>query len=102
MPITELAAAETPAPVKAGFLPSGAVGERGTGSGIDSIEAPSAFTCSTSGIGQTQLGTSTIVFGTAISSWSKIKRISKLSSTNPFILFYFKQLFNIVKHEQTS
>lgn len=71
MSVAELAAADARAPVKAGLLPSGAVGERGTGSGVDSGEAPPAFTSPTSGIGQAQMDTSAVVVGAAVSSWRK-------------------------------
>lgn len=71
MSVTNLVAADTLAAIKTGFLLRGAVEERGTGGIIDGGEAPSTFTYLTTRIGQAQLGTSAIVFGTGISSWGK-------------------------------
>lgn len=73
MSVTELAAADALAPVRAGLLAGGAVGERRTGSGVDGGEAPPTFTCPTCGKGQAQLGTSAVVVGAAVSSW-RVKR----------------------------
>ncbi len=69
MSVAELSAADTLATVKAGSFPRGAVGARGTGSGIDSGKAPATFTGSTSGIGQTQMDTSAVFVGAAVGSW---------------------------------
>lgn len=71
MSVAELAAADTLATIEAGLLPGGALGEWGTGSGIDSEEAPPTFTRPTPGKRQTQVGTSAVVVGAAISSWRK-------------------------------
>lgn len=82
--VTELAAADTLATIRAGLFPSGAVRERSTGRGTDGGEALATFTCVTSRIGQAQVGTSAVVVGAAVSSWRKwVKRIIKLRKTKP-------------------
>ena len=69
------AAADALAPIKAGLFTSGAVGQVGTGSGVDAVEGLPTFTCPTSGIGQTQMGAFTIVIGAAIRSWRRWVKI---------------------------
>lgn len=68
MSVTELATADTLASIKAGLFFSGAVRQRGAGSAIDAVEGMPTFTCPTSGIGQAQMGTVTVVAGAAINS----------------------------------
>lgn len=69
--VTDRAGADARAAVEAGLLPSGAVGERGAGSGVDGGEAPPAFARPTTGVGQAQVDTSAIVVGAAISAWRR-------------------------------
>lgn len=73
MSVTDLAAVDTLASIRARLFFSGAVRQASTTSDTDTVEILATFTCVSSGIWKTEVETSSIVAGAAVGTCGKEK-----------------------------